>query len=89
MRLRGSFPRTRLDKVRAGEMTRLRSCWTDRWLCSAPGGSLGWKAKGSLDAKFEEIAFNLETSTTASPKIGEAKTGFGYHLIMVSDTLRP
>lgn len=47
------------------------------------GGALGWKTKGSLDAKFEEIAFALEPSTTNSPKIGEAKTGFGYHIIMV------
>ncbi|UNI14243.1 Peptidylprolyl isomerase [Purpureocillium takamizusanense] len=47
------------------------------------GGSLGWKSKGSLDPKFEEVAFALEPSTTSSPKIGEAKTGFGYHIIMV------
>ncbi|KAF4121277.1 peptidyl-prolyl cis-trans isomerase NIMA-interacting 4 [Geosmithia morbida] len=46
------------------------------------GGSLGWKSKGSLDPKFEEVAFALEPSTTSSPKIGEAKTGFGYHIIM-------
>ncbi|PHH79118.1 hypothetical protein CDD80_5584 [Ophiocordyceps camponoti-rufipedis] len=47
------------------------------------GGSLGWKDKGSLDPKFEEVAFGLEPSTTASPKIGEVRTGFGYHIIMV------
>ncbi|KAG5981212.1 Peptidyl-prolyl cis-trans isomerase pin4 [Claviceps digitariae] len=47
------------------------------------GGALGWKTKGSLDAKFEEVAFALEPSTTSSPKIGEAKTEFGYHIIMV------
>ncbi|PFH61834.1 hypothetical protein XA68_16065 [Ophiocordyceps unilateralis] len=47
------------------------------------GGSLGWKNKGSLDPQFEEVAFALEPSTTASPKIGEVKTGFGYHIIMV------
>ncbi|KND95315.1 Peptidyl-prolyl cis-trans isomerase PIN4 [Tolypocladium ophioglossoides CBS 100239] len=47
------------------------------------GGSLGWKTKGSLDPKFEEIAFALELSSTTSPKIGEVKTGFGYHIIMV------
>ncbi|POR34070.1 Peptidyl-prolyl cis-trans isomerase, PpiC-type [Tolypocladium paradoxum] len=47
------------------------------------GGSLGWKSKGSLDPKFEEIAFALEPSSTTSPKIGEVKTGFGYHIIMV------
>lgn len=48
------------------------------------GGSLGWKARGSLDPKFEEIAFGLEASSTGAPKFGEAKTGFGYHIIMVS-----
>ncbi|KAG6042464.1 Peptidyl-prolyl cis-trans isomerase pin4 [Claviceps sp. Clav50 group G5] len=47
------------------------------------GGALGWKTKGSLDAKFEDVAFGLEPSTTNSPKIGEAKTEFGYHIIMV------
>ncbi|KAI5465651.1 hypothetical protein BGZ63DRAFT_348274 [Mariannaea sp. PMI_226] len=49
------------------------------------GGSLGWKAKGSLDPQFEEVAFALEPSTTAAPKIGQVKTGFGYHIIMVSN----
>lgn len=47
------------------------------------GGSLGWKAKGSLDPKFEEVAFALEPSSTSRPKIAEVKTGFGYHIIMV------
>lgn len=54
--------------------------WTD---CEI-GGSLGWKPKGSLDPKFEEVAYDLETSSTGNPKYGEAKTGFGYHIIMVS-----
>lgn len=44
---------------------------------------MGWKAKGSLDPKFEEVAFVLEPSSTSSPKIAEVKTGFGYHIIMV------
>ncbi|KAK3942431.1 peptidyl-prolyl cis-trans isomerase PIN4 [Diplogelasinospora grovesii] len=47
------------------------------------GGALGWKTKGSLDPAFEAVAFTLETSTTGSPKIAEAKTVFGYHIIMV------
>ncbi|KAL9946170.1 hypothetical protein ACHAQF_003968 [Verticillium nonalfalfae] len=47
------------------------------------GGSLGWKSRGSLDPAFEEVAFGLEASSTGSPKWGEAKTGFGYHIIMV------
>jgi parvulin-like peptidyl-prolyl isomerase len=51
------------------------------------GGALGWKTKGSLDPKFEEVAFALEPSTTASPRFAEVKTGFGYHIIMVRQTL--
>ncbi|KAG8416651.1 Peptidyl-prolyl cis-trans isomerase pin4 [Metarhizium acridum] len=47
------------------------------------GGALGWKTKGSLDPKFEEVAFALEPSTTNNPKIAEARTEFGYHIIMV------
>merc|ERR1712000_622345 len=47
------------------------------------GGSLGWKSKGDLDPKFEEVAFVLEPSTTAKPKFVEVKTGFGYHVVMV------
>ena len=44
---------------------------------------MGWKKRGDLDATFEEAAFKLETSTTASPKYVEVKTGFGYHIVMV------
>ncbi|OJJ47662.1 hypothetical protein ASPZODRAFT_31147, partial [Penicilliopsis zonata CBS 506.65] len=47
------------------------------------GGSLGWKVRGSLDSTFEKAAYELEPSTTASPKYVEVKTGFGYHIIMV------
>ncbi|KAK3180543.1 Peptidyl-prolyl cis-trans isomerase pin4 [Lecanicillium sp. MT-2017a] len=47
------------------------------------GGALGWKTKGSLDPQFEEVAFALEPSTTANPKFGEAKSSFGYHIIMI------
>lgn len=47
------------------------------------GGALGWKTRGSLAPQFEEVAFNLEASSTGNPKIGEAKTEFGYHIIMV------
>jgi peptidyl-prolyl cis-trans isomerase NIMA-interacting 4 len=36
-----------------------------------------------LVPEFEKVAFELEPSTTANPKIGEAKTGHGYHIIMV------
>jgi hypothetical protein len=37
-----------------------------------------------LDPTFEEVAFALQPSTTGNPIIGEAKTPFGYHIIMVS-----
>lgn len=47
------------------------------------GGALGWKKRGDLDPAFEAVAFELEASTTASPKYAEVKTGFGYHIIMV------
>ncbi|KAH7382316.1 hypothetical protein BKA66DRAFT_418289 [Pyrenochaeta sp. MPI-SDFR-AT-0127] len=47
------------------------------------GGSLGWKVRGSLLADFEKVAYDLEPSTTGSPKIGEVKTSEGYHIIMV------
>ncbi|USP78378.1 hypothetical protein yc1106_05652 [Curvularia clavata] len=47
------------------------------------GGSLGWKVRGSLLQDFEKVAYELEPSTTASPKLGEVKTSEGYHIIMV------
>ncbi|CAK7263987.1 Peptidyl-prolyl cis-trans isomerase pin4 [Sporothrix epigloea] len=47
------------------------------------GGALGWKVRGSLDPAFEAVAYALPNSTTASPVVGEAKTSFGYHIIMV------
>jgi NIMA-interacting peptidyl-prolyl cis-trans isomerase 4 len=48
-----------------------------------PGGSLGWKVRGSLLADFEKVAYELEPSTTGNPRLGEVKTGEGYHIIMV------
>jgi hypothetical protein len=47
------------------------------------GGALGWKKRGELELPFETVAFELEASTTASPKYAEAKTVHGYHIIMV------
>ncbi|KAF1350891.1 peptidyl-prolyl cis-trans isomerase pin4 [Delphinella strobiligena] len=47
------------------------------------GGSLGWKTRGSLMHEFENVAFELETSTTNKPKWAEVKTSEGYHLVMV------
>jgi len=47
------------------------------------GGALGWKKRGDLEPAFADKAFELEASTLTSPKYGEAKTQFGYHIIMV------
>ncbi|GAM84834.1 hypothetical protein ANO11243_028360 [Dothideomycetidae sp. 11243] len=47
------------------------------------GGALGWKTKGSLLPEFEKVAFELEVSSTGSPKWAEVKTSEGYHLVMV------
>ena len=44
---------------------------------------MGWKTRGSLEAAFEKVAFELETSTVGEPKWGEVRTGFGYHVLMV------
>lgn len=52
-------------------------------ILTLPGGALGWKRRGDLDPIFEAVAFELEASTVGNPKWGEAKTGFGYHVMMV------
>jgi len=36
-----------------------------------------------LEPAFEAAAFELEASATNNPKYVEAKTVFGYHIIMV------
>lgn len=69
------------DKARAGKCGRIID---DVLLYSRTlGGALGWKTRGDLDPKFEEVAFELEASTTTSPKYAEVKTDHGYHIIMV------
>ena len=55
----------------------------DMFVPLTAGGSLGWKVRGSLLADFEKVAYELEPSTTASPKFGEVKSQEGYHIIMV------
>ena len=47
------------------------------------GGSLGWKVRGSLDAAYEKVAYELEPSTVGNPKYVEVKSGHGYHIVMV------
>lgn len=62
------------DKARQGERIGLTVIQFDTY---STGGSLGWQTKGGLAPEFEKVAFELETSTTAKPKIGYAKTSFG------------
>ncbi|KAI2613049.1 FKBP-like protein [Hypoxylon fragiforme] len=47
------------------------------------GGALGTKQKGELHAEFEKVAFALPESKGSNLNMGEAKTDFGYHIIVV------
>ncbi|KAI0887356.1 FKBP-like protein [Annulohypoxylon maeteangense] len=47
------------------------------------GGLLGWQRKGQLAPEFEKVAFVLQESKGSNLFIGQAKTAFGYHLIVV------
>lgn len=47
------------------------------------GGLLGEMTKGQLVKEFVDVAWGLEPSSTDKPNVGVAKTGHGYHLIMV------
>ncbi|OTB08599.1 hypothetical protein M426DRAFT_7338 [Hypoxylon sp. CI-4A] len=49
------------------------------------GGLLGVQRKGQLAPEFEEVAWGLQESKGSNLYIGEAKTSFGYHLIVVED----
>lgn len=71
------------DKARQGTFLKLSVCNVIILKLFETGGALGWKTRGSLDPAFEAVAFELEASTTSNPKYAEAKSGFGYHIIMV------
>ncbi|KAI1467313.1 FKBP-like protein [Daldinia caldariorum] len=49
------------------------------------GGLLGTQRKGSLQPEFENVAWGLPESKGSNLHIGEAKTEFGYHLIVVEE----
>ena len=83
MMLLGSIRRIRLVKVFLFLFLFLFQILYTRAVLRIAGGSLGWKTRGSLDGAFEKTAYELEPSSTGSPKYGEVKTGFGYHIIMV------
>ncbi len=40
--------------------------------------------KDKLDADFAKVAFELRESTAEGLNIGQVRTGFGYHLIIVT-----
>lgn len=44
---------------------------------------MGWKVRGSLIKEFEDLAYELDPSTTGNPKWAEVKTREGYHILMV------
>ncbi|KAI0200742.1 hypothetical protein F4808DRAFT_150658 [Astrocystis sublimbata] len=54
---------------------------------ASQGGSLGQKTKGSLHPEFEKVAYSLQPTENGIVHIGEAKTDFGYHLIVVDKRL--
>ncbi|KAI0506762.1 hypothetical protein F5B22DRAFT_650410 [Xylaria bambusicola] len=54
---------------------------------AAQGGALGVKTKGSLHPEFERVAYSLQPTENGIVHIGEAKTDFGYHLIVVDKRL--
>ncbi|RYP47874.1 hypothetical protein DL768_006135 [Monosporascus sp. mg162] len=47
-------------------------------------GRLGEMTKDKLDPDFAKVAFELGESTAGDLQIGQARTGFGYHLIIVT-----
>lgn len=44
---------------------------------------LGWKTKSDLKVDFWKSAYECEVSSYSSPQVREAKTDWGYHIIMV------
>ncbi|KAI2637464.1 hypothetical protein GGS21DRAFT_479995 [Xylaria nigripes] len=54
---------------------------------ASQGGYLGQKTKGSLDPNFEKVAYSLQPTENGIVYIGEAKTDWGYHLIVVDKRL--
>ncbi|KAI0406730.1 hypothetical protein F4802DRAFT_93188 [Xylaria palmicola] len=53
----------------------------------ASQGSLGQQTKGSLHSDFEKVAYSLPPTENGIVHIGEAKTDWGYHLIVVDKRL--
>jgi parvulin-like peptidyl-prolyl isomerase len=54
------------------------TCWG-----SCLGGYLGPMTRDKLVPEFAEVAFEIEPSDCGNPIWAEAKSPFGYHIIMV------
>lgn len=52
---------------------------------SQNGGDLGWFSKGKMLPKFEEVAFSMKKGEVSEP----VRTGFGFHLIKLTDREDP
>ena len=75
--------KAQLDKVPAAELAaKFAELAKANSACpsSAKGGDLGPFTHGQMVKEFDEAAFALPTNTVSAP----VKTGFGYHLIMVT-----
>jgi len=51
------------------------------------GGALGWMSRQGMVGPIQDVAFKMQTSTTAKPIYNKEpiRTKFGYHVVMVRE----